>query len=187
MGNMLMLVVLKEYYYTKKYPLFKLLFLIFLAVLLTCFIPTIPEKFVNALIASFSIFTALSFNLLLLLIDMIKGINTNINISSRKNFQNLKLDVINKCLKIISASILFAITDIIFLLLISCDLKKMTDLIQINTITIILKKSLIFLTYFFIMLFFDSLYSILKIMHILITKEVDNKKNEFNKNNINSD
>lgn len=173
--------VLKEYYYTKKYPLILLVLLILLAILLTFFIPIIPEKFVNALIASFSIFTALSFNLLLLLIDMIKGIDTNISIKSREELQKLKLEVMNKCLKIISASILFSITDIILLLLISCDFKKLTDLINIKVISIIVNNLLIFLTYLFILLFFDSLYSILKIMHILITKEVDNKKNEFNK------
>ena len=175
------MLVLKEYYCTKKHPLFLLVLLILLAMLLTFFIPIIPEKFVNALIASFSIFTALSFNLLLLLIDMIKGIDTNISIKSREELQKLKLKVMNKCLKIISASILFSITDIILLLLISCDFKKLTDLININVISIIVNNLLIFLTYFFILLFFDSLYSILKIMHILITKEVDNKKNEFNK------
>lgn len=175
------MLVLKEYYCTKKHPLFLLVLLILLAILLTFFIPIIPEKFVNALIASFSIFTALSFNLLLLLIDMIKGIDTNISIKSREELQKLKLKVMNKCLKIISASILFSITDIILLLLISCDFKKLTDLININVISIIVNNLLIFLTYFFILLFFDSLYSILKIMHILITKEVDNKKNEFNK------
>lgn len=175
------MLVIKEYYYTKKHPLFLLLFLIILAILLTFFIPIIPEKFVNALIASFSIFTALSFNLLLLLIDMIKGIDTNINIKSREDLQKLKLEVMNKCLKIISASILFSITDIILLLLISCDLKKLTDLVNVNIISTVVNNILIFLTYIFILLFFDSLYSILKIMHILITKEVDNKKNEFNK------
>ena len=177
----MIMLVLKEYYCTKKHPLFLLVLLILLAILLTFFIPIIPEKFVNALIASFSIFTALSFNLLLLLIDMIKGIDTNISIKSREELQKLKLKVMNKCLKIISASILFSITDIILLLLISCDFKKLTDLININVISIIVNNLLIFLTYFFILLFFDSLYSILKIMHILITKEVDNKKNEFNK------
>ncbi len=175
------MLVLKEYYCTKKHPLFLLVLLILLAILLTFFIPIIPEKFVNALIASFSIFTALSFNLLLLLIDMIKGIDTNISIKSREELQKLKLEVMNKCLKIISASILFSITDIILLLLISCDFKKLTDLININVISISVNNLLIFLTYLFILLFFDSLYSILKIMHILITKEVDNKKNEFNK------
>ena len=175
------MLVLKEYYCTKKHPLFLLVLLILLAILLTFFIPIIPEKFVNALIASFSIFTALSFNLLLLLIDMIKGIDTNISIKSREELQKLKLEVMNKCLKIISASILFSITDIILLLLISCDFKKLTDLINIKVISIIVNNLLIFLTYLFILLFFDSLYSILKIMHILITKEVDNKKNEFNK------
>ena len=175
------MLVLKEYYCTKKHPLFLLVLLILLAILLTFFIPIIPEKFVNALIASFSIFTALSFNLLLLLIDMIKGIDTNISIKSREELQKLKLKVMNKCLKIISASILFSITDIILLLLISCDFKKLTDLINIKVISIIVNNLLIFLTYLFILLFFDSLYSILKIMHILITKEVDNKKNEFNK------
>lgn len=181
MSNVLMS-VLKEYYYTKKYPLILLVLLILLAILLTFFIPIIPEKFVNALIASFSIFTALSFNLLLLLIDMIKGIDTNISIKSREDLQKLKLEVMNKCLKIISASILFSITDIILLLLISCDFRKFNDLINnINIISVIINNLLIFLTYLFILLFFDSLYSILKIMHILITKEVDNKKNEFNK------
>ena len=156
--------------------------LILLAILLTFFIPIIPEKFVNALIASFSIFTALSFNLLLLLIDMIKGIDTNISIKSREDLQKLKLEVMNKCLKIISASILFSITDIILLLLISCDFRKFNDLINnINIISFFVNNLLIFLTYLFILLFFDSLYSILKIMHILITKEVDNKKYEFNK------
>ena len=175
------MLVLKEYYCTKKHPLFLLVLLILLAILLTFFIPIIPEKFVNALIASFSIFTALSFNLLLLLIDMIKGIDTNISIKSREELQKLKLEVMNKCLKIISASILFSITDIILLLLISCDFKKLTDLININVISISVNNLLIFLTYLIILLFFDSLYSILKIMHILITKEVDNKKNEFNK------
>ncbi|CCX80352.1 unknown [Clostridium sp. CAG:715] len=174
--------VLKEYYYTKKYPLILLILLILLAILLTFFIPIIPEKFVNALIASFSIFTALSFNLLLLLIDMIKGIDTNISIKSREDLQKLKLEVMNKCLKIISASILFSITDIILLLLISCDFRKFNDLINnINIISFFVNNLLIFLTYLFILLFFDSLYSILKIMHILITKEVDNKKYEFNK------
>lgn len=174
--------VLKEYYYTKKYPLILLVLLILLAILLTFFIPIIPEKFVNALIVSFSIFTALSFNLLLLLIDMIKGIDTNISIKSREDLQKLKLEVMNKCLKIISASILFSITDIILLLLIACDFRKFNDLINnINIISVIINNLLIFLTYLFILLFFDSLYSILKIMHILITKEVDNKKNEFNK------
>lgn len=174
--------VLKEYYYTKKYPLILLILLILLAILLTFFIPIIPEKFVNALIASFSIFTALSFNLLLLLIDMIKGIDTNISIKSREDLQKLKLEVMNKCLKIISASILFSITDIILLLLISCDFRKFNDLINnINMISFFVNNLLIFLTYLFILLFFDSLYSILKIMHILITKEVDNKKYEFNK------
>ena len=172
--------VLKEYYYTKKYPLILLILLILLAILLTFFIPIIPEKFVNALIASFSIFTALSFNLLLLLIDMIKGIDTNISIKSREDLQKLKLEVMNKCLKIISASILFSITDIILLLLISCDFRKFNDLIN-NIISFFVNNLLIFLTYLFILLFFDSLYSILKIMHILITKEVDNKKYEFNK------
>ena len=156
--------------------------LILLAILFTFFIPIIPEKFVNALIASFSIFTALSFNLLLLLIDMIKGIDTNISIKSREDLQKLKLEVMNKCLKIISASILFSITDIILLLLISCDFRKFNDLINnINIISFFVNNLLIFLTYLFILLFFDSLYSILKIMHILITKEVDNKKYEFNK------
>lgn len=174
--------VLKEYYYTKKSPLILLILLILLAILLTFFIPIIPEKFVNALIASFSIFTALSFNLLLLLIDMIKGIDTNISIKSREDLQKLKLEVMNKCLKIISASILFSITDIILLLLISCDFRKFNDLINnINIISFFVNNLLIFLTYLFILLFFDSLYSILKIMHILITKEVDNKKYEFNK------
>ncbi len=174
--------VLKEYYYTKKYPLILLILLILLAILFTFFIPIIPEKFVNALIASFSIFTALSFNLLLLLIDMIKGIDTNISIKSREDLQKLKLEVMNKCLKIISASILFSITDIILLLLISCDFRKFNDLINnINIISFFVNNLLIFLTYLFILLFFDSLYSILKIMHILITKEVDNKKYEFNK------
>lgn len=174
--------VLKEYYYTKKYPLILLILLILLAILLTFFIPIIPEKFVNALIASFSIFTALSFNLLLLLIDMIKGIDTNISIKSREDLQKLKLEVMNKCLKIISASILFSITDIILLLLISCDFRKFNDLINnINIISFFVNNLLIFLTYLFILLFFDSLYSILKIMHILITKEVDNKIYEFNK------
>ena len=174
--------VLKEYYYTKKYPLILLILLILLAILLTFFIPIIPEKFVNALIASFSIFTALSFNLLLLLIDMIKGIDTNISIKSREDLQKLKLEVMNKCLKIISASILFSITDIILLLLISCDFRKFNDLINnINIISFFVNNLLIFLTYLFILLFFDSLYSILKIMHILITKEIDNKKYEFNK------
>ena len=174
--------VLKEYYYTKKYPLILLILLILLAILLTFFIPIIPEKFVNALIASFSIFTALSFNLLLLLIDMIKGIDTNISIKSREDLQKLKLEVMNKCLKIISASILFSITDIILLLLISCDFRKFNDLINnINIISFFVNNLLVFLTYLFILLFFDSLYSILKIMHILITKEVDNKKYEFNK------
>lgn len=174
--------VLKEYYYTKKYPLILLILLILLAILFTFFIPIIPEKLVNALIASFSIFTALSFNLLLLLIDMIKGIDTNISIKSREDLQKLKLEVMNKCLKIISASILFSITDIILLLLISCDFRKFNDLINnINIISFFVNNLLIFLTYLFILLFFDSLYSILKIMHILITKEVDNKKYEFNK------
>lgn len=131
--------VLKEYYYTKKYPLILLVLLILLAILLTFFIPIIPEKFVNALIASFSIFTALSFNLLLLLIDMIKGIDTNISIKSREDLQKLKLEVMNKCLKIISASILFSITDIILLLLISCDFRKFNDLINnINIISVII-------------------------------------------------
>lgn len=181
MSNVIMS-VLKEYYYTKKYPLILLILLILLAILLTFFIPIIPEKFVNALIASFSIFTALSFNLLLLLIDMIKGIDTNISIKSREDLQKLKLEVMNKCLKIISASILFSITDIILLLLISCDFRKFNDLINnINIISFFVNNLLIFLTYLFILLFFDSLYSILKIMHILITKEVDNKKYEFNK------
>lgn len=181
MSNVIMS-VLKEYYYTKKYPLILLILLILLAILLTFFIPIIPEKFVNALIASFSIFTALSFNLLLLLIDMIKGIDTNISIKSREDLQKLKLEVMNKCLKIISASILFSITDIILLLLISCDFRKFNDLINnINIISFFVNNLLVFLTYLFILLFFDSLYSILKIMHILITKEVDNKKYEFNK------
>lgn len=181
MSNVIMS-VLKEYYYTKKYPLILLILLILLAILFTFFIPIIPEKFVNALIASFSIFTALSFNLLLLLIDMIKGIDTNISIKSREDLQKLKLEVMNKCLKIISASILFSITDIILLLLISCDFRKFNDLINnINIISFFVNNLLIFLTYLFILLFFDSLYSILKIMHILITKEVDNKKYEFNK------
>lgn len=174
--------VLREYYYTKEYPLILLFLLILLAILLTFFIPIMPEKFVNALIASFSIFTALSFNLLLLLIDMIKGLNTNICIKSREDLQRLKLDVMNKCLKIISASILFSITDIILLLLISCDFRKFNNSIDnIGMISVILNNSLTFLTYLFVLLFFDSLYSILKIMHILITKEVDDKKNEFNK------
>lgn len=175
------MLVLKEYYYTKTHPLLKVLVLILLAILLTFFIPVIPEGFVNTMIASFSIFTALSFNLLLLLIDMVKGINTNIDIQSRKNLQKLKLEVIDKCLKIISASILFSITDIILLLLISSDFKKLANLINVNIFEVFSSKLLVFFTYLFIMLFFDSLYSILKIMYILITKEVENKKNEFDK------
>ncbi len=181
MGNIMFISVFKEYYNLKEKPKILLVCFIVFSLLLTYFLTNIPEKFVNTLIASFSIFTALLFNLILLLIDMLKDINSNIDITSQKNLQELKVDVIDKCLKIISASIMFSITDIILLLFISFDYSKLLNIINNNLIITLIKYSLYFFTYFFILLFFNSLYSILKIMNILISKEVENKKNEFTK------
>ena len=181
MGEIMFISVFKDYCNMKEKPIILLVCFIIFSLLLTYFLTSIPEKFVNTLIASFSIFTALLFNLILLLIDMLKNTSSNIDITSRKDLQEIKLGVIDKCLKIISASIMFSITDIILLLFISFDYSNVLNIINNNLIVILVKYSLYFSTYFFILLFFDSLYSILKIMNILISKEVENKKKEFTK------
>ena len=174
--------ILKEYYSTKEKPIILLVFLLISSILLIFFLPTIPEKFLSALIASFSIFTALLFNLLLLLINMIKNINFKTDIKSRKDFAKLKLDLMKKCLKIITASIFFSISDIVLLLIIALDYHRLIELIHNDIVILCLKLLIHFMTYLLMLLFFNSLYATLKIMHMLIKNEVENKEKEINFN-----
>lgn len=171
--------VLKEYYKTKEHPIWLFCLLISIAVILTYAMPYIQDKFISTLVASFSIFTALLFNLLLLLIDMIKSVKSDDAIESRKRNQKIKLSLLEKCMKIISASILFSIIEIVLLLLLSYDYSKFVIIKKLTIICTIAEYFLLFLTYLFILLFINSLYSILEKMHLLISKEIYNKNEEF--------
>lgn len=171
--------VFKEYYNIKDHPILLFVSLSCIAVILTYIIPCIQDKFISTLVASFSIFTALLFNLLLLLIDMIKGVKSDDRIESRKRNQKIKLKLLEKCMKIISASILFSIIEIVLLLLLSCDYSKFIMFENRTIIYTIVRFFFHFFTYLFILLFINSLFSILEKIHLLISKEIENKNEDF--------
>lgn len=171
--------VVKEYYNIKEHPILLLCSLLCIAAILTYAVPCIQDKFISTLVASFSIFTALLFNLLLLLIDMIKGVKSDDTIESRKRNQKIKLKLLEKCMKIISASIFFSIIEIVLLLLLSCDYSKFLMFESWTLVYMIVQFIFHFFTYLFILLFINSLFSILEKIHLLISKEIENKNEDF--------
>ena len=178
-------IILRDYYKAQEkvdIVLLVLLVLIFTP-FLTFMFPRLSENFVTALIASFSIFIGFLFNLLLMLTNMVKEINLEHGEpQSRKEFKQLKLDVIKKCLMIISASILFSVINIISMLFNSCDWSNIFTFIQRTNIFVIVAETIfIGATYFFILLFVHSLYCILKITHILLQKEIELKNKELSR------
>lgn len=154
-----------------------------LALLLMFLFPNLSENFITSLIASFSIFIGFLFNLMVMLSNMVKEIVIKDNEpESKKENKKLKLKVIEKGLKIISYSIFIALLSIIFILVYSGDWTNCYKLVTTHPkLTIYFKHTFIFITYFIILNFIYSIYEILKITHILLQKEIENKNKELSK------
>ena len=160
----------------------ELIFAISIAILLAYIFPNITNTFISTLIAAYSIFVGFLFNLIIMLSNMAKDIKIEQNEpKSRSKLKLVKLKVIEKCLKIISGSILIAVCNIILMLFHILDFNTINFHIQRHfMISEILMVIFSGITYLFTILFIISLYSILKITHILLQKEVEIKDKELN-------
>lgn len=169
----------KEHTHKEKILLFTITIII--SFILTFLFPSFSSDFVSSLIAAYSIFIGFLFNLVIMLANMAKDINVEINEPrSRTNLKNLKLDVIERGLKIISASILIAVINIIFMLIHVLDWVFIELFFEKYFLIFkIFNCCFIFLSYFFLVLFLDSLCKILKITYILLQKDVELKRKEL--------
>lgn len=170
--------------YIKEHTHNELLLLIFISIILSIFFATLftrfSDIFVSSLMAVYSIFAGFLFNLMVMLSNMAKEITiSNAEPQSRTELKKMKLQVIERGLKIISASILFAIINIVLMLLYLLNW-QFIKYIKINlNIVCILQHIFIGIVDFFIIIFLNSLYKILNITHILLQKDIELKFKDF--------
>jgi len=117
---------------------------------------SLSENIISILITAFSIFAALLFNLLILIYDIIQR--------SKKDVNKLKIKFIKEIYANISFSILVSIVLVFFLLSIC--------FIETNQMWVLLIP-LQFVIYYFTLLFLLTLLMILKRIHVLLSKEIE--------------
>ena len=180
---MLFYYIFSDYFKLKsvKCKVVTLFILLILAYVLCYLFPNLSENFITSLIASFSIIVGFLFNLMVMLSNMVKEIFvTTAEPKSRIEYKKLKLNVIKKGLSIISYSVIIALFSLIMVLLYSGDTSKYYKIVDVYHLNVLNFKYLfIFLIYFMILNFIFSIFEILKITHILLQKEIDNKNKEL--------
>jgi len=145
-------------YRTNRYKIgdFILFFItpLFFAILFLYFKIQLIHNLISLFVTSLSIFAALLFNLLLLIYDIMQ---------KSKNYNTLKIKFLKEVYSNISFCILIAILAIIILILINV----------FNKCNVFIFLVFNFMGYYLITLFLLTLFMILKRIHVLLSKEVE--------------
>lgn len=192
-------------YRTGKYK--KIDFMIFfilpiiIAIILAVLHPLLTEQTPNALLISLSVFTALMLNLLMLIYNLLSGIDekdNNNDIETETDKKSLKIRFIKEIYYNIAFCILVSIITIFLLIIISLNIigedqikqlviyvdtlhKSMPFIFNVTSLESVkyIREMLTFSVYYLLFVFVFTLFMILKRVHILFSKEIKVKEELF--------